>query len=196
MPLHLTDADERKLWGEYIDRKVSDEDYVLTVQQLYEEELARFKEEDEKPGKRNKYNARRVYVVEGHSLPFATRLAADEESRVVPHYGAKMPRVLRMDSMAEYRHYCQLLDRKARGEIIGLLHHPKFLLQPAFKLDGKRLRAIHYEADFQFSEDDVWVVQDVKGMQTKTFKLKWRLLLHQYRDRIEAGTFRFEIVEV
>jgi len=111
------------------------------------------------------------------------------------------------DSIAEMRRYKELKLRESVGEIIGLELQPKFELQPAYTdRHGKKHRAIVYIADFFYYElykgsntvrplkwlaDDngviiphtlpyVPVVEDVKGIETAVFKLKWKML--QYRD--------------
>ena len=70
------------------------------------------------------------------------------------------------DSKSEARRYNELKLMKQAGEIKG------FDLQPSFPL-GKKIR---YRPDFIVCGMDgtVWV-EDVKGMETKEFKLKQKL---------------------
>ena len=47
------------------------------------------------------------------------------------------------------------------------------------------IKEISYEADFYYAEKRdgalIDVYEDVKGFETPVFKLKWKLLLYQYR---------------
>ena len=67
------------------------------------------------------------------------------------------------DSQAEYRRYQQLVLLFRAGEIRNLRVHPSYLLQPAFKAQGKSERAIEYKADFEYFDvaDRVQVVEEV-----------------------------------
>ncbi|MEO3996853.1 DUF1064 domain-containing protein, partial [Enterococcus faecalis] len=57
-----------------------------------------------------------------------------------------------------------------------------FELMPKFELDGKKYRKIEYIPDFTFYKNGKLVkVVDVKGMQTKDFKIKAKLFCHQYQ---------------
>ncbi len=75
------------------------------------------------------------------------------------------------DSKAEARRYGELKMLARAGEIKG------FGLQPSFILPG----GIRYRPDFIVcgSDGTIWV-EDVKGMQTKEFKLKKRLWETEY----------------
>lgn len=94
------------------------------------------------------------------------------------------------DSQAEAKHYGYLRLLEAAGDISGLHVHPVYTLQEAFIYRGIRVRAITYEADFAYIEDDEQVVVDVKGVETEVFKLKAKLFKRLYPD------VRFEIVRV
>ncbi len=84
------------------------------------------------------------------------------------------------DSIAELRRYKELLILVRAGTISGLTLQPSYELQPAFKAGGKTVRAIHYIADFQYSERGRTVVEDVKGVRTKEFNLKEKLFRFRY----------------
>lgn len=89
------------------------------------------------------------------------------------------------DSKREARHYGELQMRLAAGEVA------KVELQPVIEIvpkcvgpDGKAQRAITYRGDFKVTYPDGRVeVQDVKGMVTKDFRLKEKMLwaLHGIR---------------
>ena len=79
------------------------------------------------------------------------------------------------DSIAESRRYKELALLEKVGEIENLQLQPKFLLQESFKKNGKTYRKIEYIADFIYEEKGKVIVEDVKGMETKEFKIKRKL---------------------
>jgi hypothetical protein len=90
-------------------------------------------------------------------------------------------RGIQFDSKKEAERYLVLLSREQEGEITGLEVHPSYELQSSFKHRGKTIRAINYEADFEYIDRDYnTVVEDVKGMETPTFRLKKKMFLHNY----------------
>ena len=85
------------------------------------------------------------------------------------------------DSIAESRRYKELALLERAGEIKDLQLQPRFLLQESFKKNGKTYRKIEYIADFMYEENGKVVVEDVKGMETKEFKIKRKLFEYKYR---------------
>ena len=55
--------------------------------------------------------------------------------------------------------------------------HPKRTLQNSFEKNGKKYRAIEYEADFELYDE---TVIDVKGLATSEAKLKRKMFLYRY----------------
>lgn len=99
-------------------------------------------------------------------------------------YGAKKTQVdgYTFDSLSEAARYRELLLLQRAGRITNLEVHPRFLLQKPFEdRNGKKHRAIHYEADFKYLENGVETIEDVKGVETPAFKLKMKLFLFQYQ---------------
>ena len=86
------------------------------------------------------------------------------------------------DSIAESRRYKELALLEKAGEIENLQLQPKFLLQDSFKKNGKTYRKIEYIADFMYEEKGKVIVEDVKGMETKEFKIKRKLFEYKYPD--------------
>lgn len=73
---------------------------------------------------------------------------------------------------------------ESAGEIADLKIHPTFELQPAFTdRQGKKHRAIIYEADFSYIDKRTGqtCLEDVKGMETQAFRLKYKMFLYHYR---------------
>lgn len=86
------------------------------------------------------------------------------------------------DSIAESRRYKELALLEKAGEIENLQLQPKFLLQESFKKNGKTYRKIEYIADFMYEEKGKVIIEDVKGMETKEFKIKRKLFEYKYPD--------------
>ena len=87
------------------------------------------------------------------------------------------------DSVAEKRRYMELEIALAAKDIKDLECQPKFLLQDKFEdRNGNKHRAIHYIADFKYFDRSTgeMVVEDVKGKETKDFKIKMKLFLKKY----------------
>ncbi|EGP5163518.1 hypothetical protein CUR43_13530 [Enterococcus faecium] len=81
-------------------------------------------------------------------------------------------RGIKFDSIAEAKYYdLALWQAEANGWKVKL--QERFELMPKFELDGKKYRKIEYIPDFTFYKNGKLVkVVDVKGMQTKDFKIK------------------------
>jgi len=123
-------------------------------------------------------------------------------------YKAKKTEVdgITFDSMKEAKRYQELKILEAAGQIKDLRLQVPYELIPAIrepdtigkrggKIKGKLIeRAVIYRADFvylekldiPFSDQEKWeeVVEDVKGMRTKEYILKRKLMLYRYGIRI------------
>ena len=99
-------------------------------------------------------------------------------------YGARKTEVdgITFDSMREAERYCELKMLLKAGKISGLILQPKFRLQEGFRVNGKTERAITYIGDFMYEENGHRVVEDVKGFETKEFRIKRKLFLYRNRD--------------
>jgi hypothetical protein len=88
------------------------------------------------------------------------------------------------DSKAEAKRYQELKLIERAGHIQHLSLQPRFTLQEGFVNvhTGKKERAIEYVADFQYEDNNVIIVEDVKGMKTSDYKIKRKLFIHQYQD--------------
>lgn len=98
------------------------------------------------------------------------------------------------DSKKEARRYQQLKSMEKAGLITNLALQPKFVLQDAFVYKNRTYRKIEYIADFSYVrvEDDILVVEDVKGLKTDVFKLKEKMFL---KMMIEKGIeFEFNLI--
>lgn len=90
---------------------------------------------------------------------------------------------IKFDSKAEAARYSVLMDQLRAGAIRDLKLQAEHTIQEAFSTPaGERVRAVRYKADFEYQrrrEDGSWedVVEDVKGMRTKEYALKRKLLL-------------------
>jgi len=98
----------------------------------------------------------------------------------VSKYNARRVQVdgITFDSIAESVRYRQLRLLEQAGEISGLRVHPRYVLFPA---DGElKLRSISYVGDFEYVEKGRRVCEDVKGVETKVFRLKANLFRRLY----------------
>lgn len=89
------------------------------------------------------------------------------------------------DSKKEANRYRELKLLERAGEITHLEVQPRFELQPKFEKNGKKYRSIIYVADFAYCETasgSQMVVEDVKGFETKEFKIKRKIFEHNYPD--------------
>ena len=82
------------------------------------------------------------------------------------------------DSVREFDFYQDLLIRKRAGQISNLRVQVPFELIPKQKRsDGTIERACSYVADFVYDENGKTVVVDAKGVRTKDYKIKRKLML-------------------
>lgn len=95
------------------------------------------------------------------------------------------------DSEKEYTRYCELSLLCRSGKISGLKKQVPFVVYPEFvSEDGKKHRAVYYNADFVYVENGKSIVEDVKGLDKKTgkflttqvFNLKWKILQSRYPE--------------
>lgn len=90
------------------------------------------------------------------------------------------------DSVKEYRRWCELKLLERAGVIKNLDRQVKFELIPSQKVDGKVVeRPVNYVADYVYEQDGKTVVEDVKGMKTKDYILKRKMLLYFHGIRIK-----------
>ena len=85
---------------------------------------------------------------------------------------------IRFDSKREAERYSELKLLERAGIITDLKLQPKFELIP--KHNGNR--ALTYIADFSYTEGGEKIVEDVKGMETKEFKIKKKLFEYFYPE--------------
>lgn len=109
---------------------------------------------------------------------------------------------IKFDSKKEARRYSELKLMEKAGVIDHLELQKSFVLIPAqyeyfprFGKNGKMLKAgkkcveqsCKYKADFYYhdKENKCWVVEDTKGMRTKDYIIKRKLMLHLYGVKIK-----------
>ena len=82
------------------------------------------------------------------------------------------------DSRKEYRRFCELRLLEKAGEVADLRRQVRFELLPAQRIDGKVIeRAVTYIADFVYTAHGQTVVEDTKGVRTKEYILKRKMML-------------------
>lgn len=86
------------------------------------------------------------------------------------------------DSAKEHRRYKELVALQRTGAISALVVHPKYTILDGYtRVDGKKIKAVTYIADFEYVEGGRTITEDVKGVQTAVFKLKRKLFEWRYR---------------
>ena len=99
------------------------------------------------------------------------------------------------DSKREANRYCELKLLKKAGKISKLELQKEFVLIPPQyeKLEGRKTigkcleRAVKYKADFVYvdNESGKKIVEDTKGMRTKDYIIKRKLMLYVHGIRIK-----------
>jgi hypothetical protein len=89
---------------------------------------------------------------------------------------------IKFDSIKEAKRYIVLKKKLLTGEIKYLKLQPEYLLQEAFRKDGKWHRAIKYRADFRYqvAVTGETVIEDTKGYRTEVFNIKQKLFESRY----------------
>lgn len=85
------------------------------------------------------------------------------------------------DSIKEANRWCELNLLLKAGHITDLQRQVRFELLP--KQDGER--AVYYIADFVYNENGKKVVEDVKGVRTKEYRLKKKMMLYFHHIKIK-----------
>ena len=89
------------------------------------------------------------------------------------------------DSKKEARRYTELLLLERAGTIQELRRQVKFELIPSQRYDGKVVeRPCSYVADFVYREKGNLIVEDTKGLKTRDYIIKRKLMLYLCGIRI------------
>lgn len=93
------------------------------------------------------------------------------------------------DSRKEARRYRELKLLEKAGQIRGLRLQVPFELIPAQRDENGKVieRAVTYRADFLYTDLETYqtVVEDTKGIKTKDYIIKRKLMLHIHKIRIK-----------
>lgn len=92
------------------------------------------------------------------------------------------------DSKKEYRRYCELKLLERAGEIRNLERQVKYVLIPSQRIDGKVVeRECSYIADFKYQDarSGELIIEDTKGVKTKDYIIKRKLMLSVYGIKIQ-----------
>ena len=93
------------------------------------------------------------------------------------------------DSVKEHRRWCELKLMEKAGEIVELQRQVPFVVIPKQKDERGKVveREVKYIADFTYRtrKDYKLVVEDTKGMKTKEYILKRKLMLYRNGIRIQ-----------
>ena len=106
------------------------------------------------------------------------------------------------DSKKEYKRFCELSLLERAGEITNLQRQVPYLLIPEQRAPSTEVykkgsragqpkpgpvleRKVVYIADFVYQENGETVVEDAKGMRTKDYVLKRKMMLYRYGIQIK-----------
>lgn len=102
------------------------------------------------------------------------------------------------DSKKEFERYLELLDLQKKGKIYDLKRQVEYELipaqygEPTYTKTGKEKkgkiieRGVKYIADFVYKDkDNNVVVEDVKGIKTKEYIIKRKLMLYLLKIKIK-----------
>lgn len=117
----------------------------------------------------------------GETAPKASKYHAEKDERAG----------IKFDSKKEARRFDELMLLYKSGEIRKLKVHPEYTLLEAYTaLDGEKIRALKYVADFSYERNAgtdtygyqhwVKVTEDTKGVLTSDYKIKRKLFKEKY----------------
>ena len=92
---------------------------------------------------------------------------------------------VKFHSKKEGNRYLELKYLKLAKKISYLELQPEFIIHDPFEHNGKKIRAIKYIADFQYIENGITVVEDVKGFKTPIYNLKKKMFLKRYGNEVK-----------
>lgn len=95
---------------------------------------------------------------------------------------------IKFDSKKEMKRYKDLELLESTDYICNLELQKRFLLQEGYtNAKGKKIRPVYYIADFYYFDcvEKKWIVEDVKGIRTETYKLKKKIFEYKYKIEIQ-----------
>lgn len=96
---------------------------------------------------------------------------------------------IQFDSAMELKYYKYLLQLQAEGVVSEILMQKTYIIFDGYTKDGRKVLPIKYIADFEVHYADGTIeVVDVKGMETKDFKIKKKLFEHRYPFELKLVT--------
>lgn len=94
------------------------------------------------------------------------------------------------DSKMESDYYLYLKQLEQQGIVSEFLMQKKYTLLEGYDKNGKKIRPIHYLADFEVHYADGHIeVVDVKGFLTPDFKLKKKLFEYRFPFTLKLVKF-------
>jgi len=80
------------------------------------------------------------------------------------------------DSKKEFIRYLELESLQKFGTISQLKRQVRFELVPEQVINGKTVRGVYYDSDFTYKRDGKFIVEDVKGMRTRVYAMKRKMM--------------------
>lgn len=124
------------------------------------------------------------YTAKTHNKPIEKKKIDTDINRPKNKYNAVKTEVngIVFDSKKEADYYSNLLLLKKAGIVESFIMQKDFTLQDAFtRENGERIKATRYRADFVVRyKNGIEEVVDVKGVKTRVYINKKKLLLKKY----------------
>lgn len=83
---------------------------------------------------------------------------------------------IKFDSVGEMRRYIDLKVYEAAGVIKNLRIQVPFVLVPSAVINGRKVPAMKYKADFVYEQDGRQVVEDFKGFRDRIYRMKRHMM--------------------
>lgn len=124
------------------------------------------------------------YTAKTHKKPIEKKKIDTDINRPKNKYNAVKTKIngITFDSKKEADYYSNLLLLKKAGIVESFIMQKDFTLQDAFtRENGERIKTTRYRADFVVKyANGIEEVVDVKGMKTRVYINKKKLLLEKY----------------
>lgn len=114
-------------------------------------------------------------IIQKASVQHQPKYGNQKETRIIDG------KTVTFDSKREAARWDELVLLSRAGKIKNLRRQPRFVLIPAQRIDGKLVeQPCVYVADFAYTMDGAEIVEDVKGVRTKEYIIKRKLMLWRH----------------
>lgn len=102
---------------------------------------------------------------------------------------------IEFSSVLEASRYLELRAMQGSGLISNLVTQPVITLLSNFTTQNEKgkkfkVRPLTYIADFSYTENGKEIIEDAKGVETEVFKIKRKLFMAMYRDKVFRKSYK------